>query len=88
MKKTKIFCAIVVLALVCSVLRVNYKTSREFRCLLENVEALAGNDQSSGNYRICYSKSKVSAGYTYYDCGTCQKVYDEKPKGDQSKCFY
>lgn len=55
----------------------------------ENVEALADeeNTGSGTNYRICYSESKVVTGYTYYDCGTCQKVYDEKGKGNKSKCF-
>ena len=50
-----------------------------------NVEALARNE--SANYRICYSESVVKVGYTYYDCGTCAKVYDEKGKGQYSKCW-
>ena len=50
-----------------------------------NVEALARNE--SGNYRICYSESVVRKGYTYYDCGTCTKIYDEKGRGQYSKCW-
>ncbi|MGN0068990.1 MAG: hypothetical protein ACI350_04600, partial [Prevotella sp.] len=52
-----------------------------------NVEALA-DGEGSGSYSICYSESRVTKGYTYIDCSTCQKVYDEKGKGDYSKCFY
>lgn len=39
------------------------------------------------HYIICYSESKVVTGYTYYDCNSCKKVYDEKGKGGKSKCF-
>lgn len=53
----------------------------------ENVEALT-NGEESGIYNICYSESKVKKGYTYYSCGDCKKVYDEKGKGSYSKCFY
>lgn len=55
--------------------------------LLANVEALTNGDDSSSNYSICYHKSKVKLGYTYYDCGSCTKVYDEQGKGSASKCF-
>lgn len=50
-----------------------------------NVEALARNE--GGNYKICYYESVVRVGYTYYDCGTCEKIYDEKGRGSISKCF-
>ncbi len=41
-----------------------------------------------GEYHICYSESRVKVGYTYYDCGSCPtKVYDEKGRGNVSKCF-
>ena len=53
---------------------------------LANVEALV-DEESSGNYKICYSESVVKVGYTYYDCGTCEKVYDEKGRGRYSKCI-
>lgn len=53
--------------------------------LMQNVEALS--DPEPNNYNICYSESKVAKGYTYYDCGSCEKVYDEKGKGTYSKCF-
>lgn len=54
----------------------------------ENVEALTAGE-GGGNYNICYSESKVLRGYTYYNCGDCPtKVYDEKGKGNYSKCFY
>lgn len=43
---------------------------------------------SGSNYNICYSRSKVKVGYTYYDCGSCKKVYDEQALGAYSKCFY
>lgn len=52
---------------------------------LENVEALSRTESS--NYNICYSSSRVRIGYTYYDCGDCKKVYDEKGIGSASKCF-
>jgi len=54
--------------------------------LNENIEALT-NGESTPNYNLCYFESKVSKGYTYYDCGSCSKVYDERGKGTYSKCF-
>lgn len=51
-----------------------------------NVEALA-NDESSAGYVICYHESTVKVGKTYYDCGTCEKVYDETGTGKYTKCF-
>lgn len=54
----------------------------------ENIEALASDAEGGGsNYHICYYESVVKKGYTYYDCGSCEKVYDEKGKGQYSKCF-
>jgi hypothetical protein len=35
---------------------------------------------------VCYWESKVRTGYTYYDCGSCKKVYDEEGRGKASKC--
>lgn len=63
------------------------KNSVENNLMLANVEALASGDVDSDNYIICYSESKVVTGYTYYDCNSCKKVYDEKGKGGKSKCF-
>jgi len=54
---------------------------------MANVEALADGESGGGNYNLCRSESKVRAGYTYYDCGSCAKVYDEQGKGATSKCF-
>lgn len=36
---------------------------------------------------ICYYESKVKVGFSYYDCGSCTKVYDEEAKGKPSKCW-
>lgn len=55
--------------------------------IMQNVEALAANEDLT-RYRICYYRSRVKLKYTYYDCGTCEKVYDEKGIGEYSKCFY
>ena len=55
--------------------------------LMQNVEALSSSGDAPGNYNICYSESRVAKGHTYYDCGSCDKVYDEKGKGTYSKCF-
>ena len=53
-----------------------------------NVKALMESETQPGkNYNLCYSESVVRLGYTYYDCGKCEKVYDEKGKGAMSKCF-
>lgn len=55
-----------------------------------NVEALADEEEGStttDTYAICFYESRVRVGYTYYDCVTCTKKYDEKGKGDYSKCF-
>ncbi len=62
-----------------------YQKSEKEDFFMENVEALSQGE--SANYNICYSSSKVVIGYTYYDCGSCEKVYDEKGKGSASKCF-
>ena len=56
--------------------------------LLQNVEALSAGSDASGSYVICYSESKVRKGWTYYNCGTCEQVYDEQGKKTYSKCFY
>lgn len=32
-------------------------------------------------------KSTVQVGRTYYDCGSCEKVQDEKGKGSYTKCY-
>ena len=63
------------------------KTDVAESMLDENVEALTAGEGSE-NYNTCYSESKVAKGYTYIDCGSCQKVYDEKGRGPVSKCFY
>ena len=54
--------------------------------LMANVEAMS-QEEGSGNYVICYHESKVRKGWTYYDCGSCSQIYDEKGKGTYSKCF-
>lgn len=53
---------------------------------MDNIEALA-EEETGSNYVICYSESRVRKGYTYYDYGTCKKIYDERGKGAYSKCF-
>ena len=55
--------------------------------MMANVEALS-DGESGQNYNICYFNSKVAIGYTYYDCGKCEKVYDERGRGQYSKCFH
>ena len=56
--------------------------------LSRNVEALASasSESANSNPTICYPESKVAKSHTYYDCRTCEKVYDEKGKGKYSKC--
>ena len=54
--------------------------------LMANVEAMS-QEEGSGNYIICYHESKVRKGWTYYKCGSCSQIYDEKGKGTYSKCF-
>jgi hypothetical protein len=44
-------------------------------------------EPGGGSYKICYFNSKVRTGFTYYDCGSCTKVYDEQGKGSYSKCW-
>ena len=63
-----------------------YNGVSESDLLLANAEALASDDESS-SYRLCYWESRVKKGYSYYDCGSCEKVYDERGKGNISKCF-
>ena len=88
MKKTVI--TVVAAATLCTaVYAVHQININDKDVLTANLEALTDDESSSGsNYNICYSNSKVRKGETYYDCGRCQKVYDEKGKGDYTKCFY
>ena len=53
-----------------------------------NIEALTSGEYGGNDYALCYYESVVKKGYTYYDCGGCKKVYDEKGRGTYSKCFY
>lgn len=53
--------------------------------LMQNIESLARNE--SQDYHICYYESTVQVGRTYYDCGSCEKVQDEKGKGSYTKCY-
>lgn len=55
--------------------------------LLQNVEALS-ESENSGKYSICYYESVVRKARTYYDCVSCEKIYDEMGKGTYSKCSY
>ena len=64
-----------------------YAVNSEDDLLLANAEALADGEGES-NYNLCYYESVVRKGRTYYDCGSCVKVYDERGKGHVSKCFY
>lgn len=64
----------------------NLKTNSDL-IFERNVDALA-NGESGSNYVLCCYESRVRRGYTYYDCATCQKVYDEKGRGSESKCFF
>lgn len=66
---------------------INFTTSTQANMYLaKNIEALA-RGEGSGGFVVCYSESVVRTGYTYYDCGTCTKIYNEKGRGNQSKCF-
>lgn len=87
MKKTMFLAAgaVLVAAAVSASVYVNSGRSSMDDLFNTNVEALARNE--SGNYKICYYESVVRVGYTYYDCGTCEKIYDEKGRGRISKCF-
>lgn len=68
---------------------VNLNISRHTTTLvIKNIEALAIGEGGGSNHNICYSESVVKVGASYYDCGTCQKVYNEKGKGSYTKCFY
>ncbi len=44
-------------------------------------------DDNGVTHVICYHESRVSAGSTYYDCGSCRKEYDERGRGRPSKCW-
>jgi len=55
----------------------------------QSVAVVAGTTGGGGGgaHTICYNRSVVRTGHTYYDCQSCDKVYDEKGKGSQSKCW-
>ena len=86
LNKKALLVAVATVIVACCALFFMKAGSKQDVLLAENVEVLA-DGESSGKYVICYSESKVRKGYTYYDCGTCQKVYDEQGKGPYSKCF-
>ncbi len=78
--------AVVALTAVVSQKTLGTQTAMADLMLSENIEALtAGEDGGSG--WVCYPQSRVQVGYTYYDCRSCKKVYDERGKGNPSKCF-
>lgn len=86
MKKIITPISLSVLAAISLFVGYQYVKSEESSLFSTNVEALASAESGSG-YVICYSKSIVRIGHTYYDCGTCTKVYDEKGYGHYTKCF-
>ncbi len=93
MKRQKISISLCLLTIVAgitfAVAQSHHMQNQENDILSANVEALSNDeDDDTKGYSICYSESKVVVGYTYYDCGTCKKVYDEKGKGRYSKCFH
>jgi hypothetical protein len=55
-----------------------------FPTIASENESLEPGDTS---YNICFYQSKVRTGYTYYDCGSCSRIYDEQGKGTYSKCW-
>ncbi|WP_099292644.1 MULTISPECIES: NVEALA domain-containing protein [unclassified Butyricimonas] len=68
---------------------INFNISKHATNLaLKNIEALASGEGSSSSYNICYYSSVVKVGYTYYDCGSCTQVQNEKGKGNYTKCFH
>lgn len=95
MKKIFIFGATAA-ALVCAVvLGIKSHCANNDTLFYANLEALTNPEDDggsveygNGNYNICYSESRVRSGYTYYDCGSCTKIYDEQGRGIYSKCFY
>lgn len=89
MKRKMLLATILIVASLCVVSYSSQKNQEnDSKVFLENVEALTERAEEGGSDGIiCYYSSKVSIGYTYYDCGTCKKVYDEKGKGSYSKCF-
>lgn len=62
------------------------RASKENTLLMNNIEVLAS-PEGSGNTVDCYSESKVVVGRTYYDCGSCEKVRDEKGLGSKRTCI-
>lgn len=85
-KNSKLIIAIIVCFVAAFVFGAQRLSSKDSFLFNMNVEALA--DSESGNgYVICYHQSKVRIGHTYYDCGTCAKIYDEKGYGLYTKCF-
>lgn len=91
MMKKKIFKVVLLASLtVCTTIGItsaNRDKESIMNIVFANIEALASSSEGGDNYKLCYSTSRVKKGYTYYDCGSCQKVYDEKGTGTVSKCF-
>lgn len=54
---------------------------------LADISVMAQADGESGDHVICYYESRVRVGHTYYDCGSCTKIYDEQGRGNYSKCW-
>ena len=92
MKKKLIFAGAVVLMAAAAVTAYMANSRPDpFDLLNANIEALAQDETDQGESGdqgiVCQFKSKVKPGCTYYDCGTCMKVYDEEGRGNYSKCF-
>lgn len=64
-----------------------FKESKTNAVSLNSIALMARASAEDGGYNICYYESKVRTGETYYDCGTCEKVYDEEGINRYTKCF-
>lgn len=87
MKKNFIYLTtglIITLAITLTVIIANQSYASEL--VKMNIEAITNEETPNGT--ICYYESEVRVGYTYYDCQTCMKVYDEKGRKHASKCNF
>lgn len=88
MQISKIICATFCIGalLFTGVKTFNYKNHQNDKLDKLNLQALT-DDEYVGNRVYCYSESILMAGYTYWDCGYCQRYEGYQGINMKSTCL-
>lgn len=86
MKKLFLLLLVIPMAIVTIKVYDHQKAKSLSDIMLTNIEALANNDEVSGNTVDCYSSSESEVGASYYDCGSCSRQTNAKGTGSSRTC--